>query len=300
MSGLNVSMPDDDLIQPFTIESSGLHGRLVRLGPALDTALRAHDYPTPAAALLGEAMALVAGLSGGLKFDGTFSLQARGDGPMSMMVADVTTDGAIRGYADLKGDIPDGTPSIARLLGAGIMAFTVDQGVDMEKYQGIVEIQGATLTDCVHHYFQQSSQFAAGVRLACQITPSGAWRAGAILLQRLPEDEDLAERERMEDAWRTAMVLMGSCRDEELCDETLDAHTLLYRLFHEDGVRVFPHKPLEFACKCSSERMKAVVAMLTDEEVDEMTVDGRIVVTCQFCNAEQIFDPATRDLYPAS
>lgn len=286
-----VRYPSDDLIQPFIIEASGLHGRLVRLGPALDRPLQTHDYPESVATLLGEAMALVAGLSGGLKFDGVFSLQARGDGPLGMLVADVTTDGAMRGYADIRGDIPEGDPSVSRLLGAGMLAFTVDQGPDTEKYQGIVEIQGATLTDCVHHYFQQSGQFTAGVKLACQRLPDGQWRGGALLLQRLPEDEDPDERDRMEDAWHTAMVLMGSCRDDELCDPSLDAYSLLYRLFHEDGVRVFPHKPLEFACKCSSERMEAAVAMLTDEELDAMTVDGKITVTCQFCNAERVFDP---------
>jgi len=197
----------------------------------------------------------------------------------------------MRGYADIRGSIPDGDPSVSRLLGAGMMAFTVDQGPDTEKYQGIVEIQGATLADCVHHYFRQSGQFTAGVRLACQCLPDGRWRGGALLLQRLPEEEDPDERDRMEEAWHTAMVMMGSCSDDELCDPELDAYTLLYRLFHEDGVRVFPHKPLEFACKCSPERMEAAVAMLTDEELDAMTVDGKIIVTCQFCNAEQVFDP---------
>ena len=287
-----MSLPQDDLIQPFTIEASGLHGRLVRLGAALDQPLRAHDYPAPVATLLGEALALVAGLSGGLKYDGVFSLQARGDGPLGMLVADVTTDGAMRGYADIRSEIPDGEPSVSRLLGAGVLAFTVDQGPDSKKYQGIVDIQGATLADCVHHYFRQSGQFTAGVKLACRCLPNGRWRGGALLLQRLPEDEDPNERDRMEEAWHTAMVLMGSCRSDELCDPGLDAYSLLYRLFHEDGVRVFPPKPLEFACKCSPERMQAAVAMLTDDELDAMTVDGRIVVTCQFCNAEQVFDPA--------
>jgi molecular chaperone Hsp33 len=295
-----VSLPADDLIQPFTIEASGLHGRLVRLGDALDQPLKAHDYPVPVAILLGEAMALVAGLSGGLKFDGVFSLQARGEGPVGMLVTDVTTDGEMRGYADIRGEVPDGEPSVSRLMGAGIMAFTVDQGPDTEKYQGIVEIQGATLTDCVHHYFRQSGQFTAGVKLACRRLPDGRWRGGALLLQRLPEEENPDERDRMEEAWHTAMVLMESCRDDELCDPDLDAHSLLYRLFHEDGVRVFPPKPLTFSCKCSSERMEAAVAMLTDEELDDMTVDGRITVTCQFCNAERVFDPEAFKRRPSS
>jgi molecular chaperone Hsp33 len=283
----------DDLIQPFMIETSGLHGRLVRLGPAVDTPLSAHEYPEPVAALLGEAMALVAGLSGSMKFDGVFSLQTRGDGPVNMMVADVTTDGDIRGYASIKGPLPmeDLDAPVPRLLGAGHLAFTVDQGPDTEQYQGIVEVQGATLADCTHHYFRQSSQFNAAVKLACQRDTAGRWRGGALVLQRSPEDEDPYRCDELEDGWRSAMAKMGSCTAAELCDPELDANSLLYRIFHEDGVRVFDPRRLKFACKCSGDRMKAAVAMLTETELEEMTVDGNIVVTCQFCNAKRVFDP---------
>lgn len=283
--------PDDDLIQPFTMETSGLHGRLVRLGPALDAPLRAHGYPAAVARLLGEAMALVAGLSGGLKFEGTFSLQARGDGPVKLMVADVATDGSIRGYADFDGPLPAAGAAIPRLLGAGRLAFTVDQGPDTERYQGIVEIEGASLADCVQHYFSQSSQSTAGVVLACRRDKEGRWRGGALILQRFPEEEGPTTIDGMEDAWRTAMVLMGNCRAEELCDPDLGAHELLFRLFHADGVRVHAPKPLAFACKCSRERMQAAIAMLAQAEIEEMTIDGKITVTCQFCNAERVFDP---------
>jgi len=293
-----VSLPADDLIQPFTIETSGLHGRLVRLGPALDAPLRAHDYPPSVAALLGEAIALVAGLSGGMKFEGTFSLQARGDGPVKLMVADVTSDGSIRGYADIAGPVPALGASIPQLLGAGRLAFTVDQVPDTERYQGIVEIKGNRLADCVQHYFRQSSQFAAGVVLACRCNKAGQWRGGALVLQRLPEEEDPAVADGMEDAWRNAIALMGSCRAEEICDPKLSADDLLFRLFHEDGVRVYAPKPLVFACKCSRARMQDAIAMLSAQEIEEMTIDRKITVTCQFCNAERVFDPAL--LEPAS
>jgi molecular chaperone Hsp33 len=286
-----VSQPEDDLIQPFTMESSGLHGQLVRLGPALDAPLRAHDYPDSVAMLLGEAMALVAGLSGSMKFKGTFSLQARGDGPIKLMVADVATDGSIRGYADCAGAAPASGASIPQLLGAGRLIFTIDQGPDTERYQGIVEIQGASLADCVQHYFRQSGQFTAGVVLACQRDKAGQWRGGALVLQRFPEEEDPHGDDSMEDAWRTAIALMGSCRAEELCDPQMGAHDLLFRLFHEDGVRVFTPKPLAFACKCSRARMEAAVAMLSAQEIEDMTIDHKITVTCQFCNAERVFDP---------
>jgi len=282
--------PADDLIQPFTIEASGLHGRLVRLGPALDTPLRAQDYPAPVARLLGEAIALVAGLSGGLKFDGVFSLQARGDGPVRMLVADVTTEGGVRGYADVQGTPPGDAAAapMPRLLGAGCLAFTVDQGPDTERYQGIVAIEGATLAECVHHYFRQSTQFTAAVRLACGRDAAGRWRGGALVLQRLPEDEDPMRRDDGEEAWRNALAMMASCTEAELCDPALTPHAVLYRLFHETGVRVFRPHPLTFACTCSPARMEVAVAMLSEAEIAAMTVDGKIVVTCQFCNAELV------------
>lgn len=285
----------DDFIRPFMIDANGLHGQLVRLGPALHAPLSAHNYPEPVAVLLGEALVLVSGLSAGLKFDGVFSIQARGDGPVKMLVADVTTDGAIRGFADIRESIPEGAMglSVPRLIGAGRLAFTVDQGPDTEQHQAIVDLQGATLADCVHHYFQQSSQYTAAVKLACRHDGVNGWRGGALLLQRLPEDEKPFERERLEEGWRNALAMMGSCTTEELCDIGLNSDDLLFRLFHEEGVRVFPPRPLRFSCKCSPSRMQAAVSMLSAEEREEMTIDGKIVVTCQFCNAEQNFDPAT-------
>ena len=285
----------DDFIRPFMIDANGLHGRLVRLGPALHAPLSAHDYPEPVAVLLGEALAVVSGLSAGLNFEGVFSIQARGDGPVKMLVADVTTDGAIRGFADVRDTIPDeamGSP-VPRLIGAGRLAFTVDQGPDTEQHQGIVDLQGANLADCVHHYFHQSSQYTAAVKLACRHDNENGWRGGALVLQRLPEDEKPFERERLEEGWRDALAMMGSCTTEELCDAGLNSDELLFRLFHENGVRVFAPRPLRFSCKCSPARMQAAISMLSAEEREEMTIDGKIVVSCQFCNAEQNFDPVT-------
>ena len=185
----------DDFIRPFMIDANGLHGRLVRLGPALHEPLSAHDYPKPVAVLLGEALALVSGLSAGLKFEGVFSIQARGDGPVKMLVADVTTEGALRGFADVREPIPENSAEapVPRWIGAGRLAFTVDQGPDTEQHQGIVDLQGANLADCVHHYFHQSSQYTAAVKLACRHDNETGWRGGALVLQRLPEDENSFE-----------------------------------------------------------------------------------------------------------
>src|SRR5215469_13902861 len=213
-------MPDshpDDIVQPFQVDPFRLRGRLVRLGPALDRILTRHDYPAPVATLLGEAIALAISLSGALKYEGVFTLQTKGDGPIRLLVADVTTAGAVRGYAQFDADKlaqlgSDAGLSVPRLLGAGYLALTVDQGEHTERYQGIVALQGSTLAECVHHYFRQSEQVEAALKVAVTqaLDESGArrWRAGALMIQRLPREAFTLERETEDEAWRRAAIFM--------------------------------------------------------------------------------------------
>jgi molecular chaperone Hsp33 len=302
-------MPDavaDDLIQPFQIDSSGLRGRLVRLGPALDEILTRHDYPEPVARLLGEAIALAAALAGALKYDGVFTLQTKGDGPIRLLVADVTSAGAVRGYAQYDEEklakavaaAPGGATgvgdSVPRLLGAGHLAFTVDQGEHTDRYQGIVELQGATLAECAHHYFRQSEQVEAGLKVAVARLPDGAgtarWRAGCLMIQRLPPEGDPVKRDAAEDGWRRAVILMSSSTSRELVDPDLTPQALLFRLFHEDGVRAYRQHELAARCRCSRERVETVLRMMPADELATMKVEGHILVTCQFCSAVYDFD----------
>src|SRR5579862_5249617 len=187
-------LPADDLVQPFQIEPFALRGRLVRLGPLIDEILTRHAYPEPAAVMLGEAIALAVALAGALKYEGVFTLQTKGDGPIRMMVADITTAGAVRGYAQVDfarlAETPHAVASVPRFLGAGYLALTVDQGEHTDRYQGIVELQGASLAECVHHYFRQSEQVEAGLKVAVTRV-AGAdgtprWRAGCLMIERLP------------------------------------------------------------------------------------------------------------------
>ncbi|MBL8704950.1 MAG: Hsp33 family molecular chaperone HslO [Rhodospirillales bacterium] len=288
----------DDLVLPFQIDAQGLRGRLVRLGGALDAILTRHDYPAPVAQLLGEALVLAAALAATLKYDGVFTLQTKGDGPVAMMVADVTTAGAMRGYAQVDRDklaaaLARPGPAIAddpvpRLLGAGYLAFTVDQGADTERYQGIVELTGATLSDCMHHYFRQSEQFQAAINLAVgQVdTPEGRqWRGGAVMIQRLPDAQG-ADLDENEEGWRNAMAMMASSTRRELLDAALAPEALLYRLFHESGVRVYRDKPVVDQCRCSRERVVGMLRGLPRDDLAELKVDGRFIVTCEFCNRQ--------------
>jgi molecular chaperone Hsp33 len=293
--------PTDDLIQPFQVDPFGLRGRLVRLGPLLDEILTRHAYPEPVAAMLGEAIALAAALAGALKYSGVFTLQTKGDGPIGMLVVDIASDGAVRGYAQYDaakldkatggGDVAGSVP---RLMGAGYLAFTVDQGEHTDRYQGIVELQGASLTDCAHHYFRQSEQVEAGIKVAVARIRDGdgapRWRGGSLMIQRLPPEGDAMRREAAEEGWRRAVILMSSSTSAELVAPDLAPESLLFRLFHEDGVRVYRRHPLVARCRCSRQRVETVLRMLPADELADMKVDGRVTVTCQFCSASYGFD----------
>jgi molecular chaperone Hsp33 len=289
----------DDLILPFKFEAADIRGRIARLGPALDTVLKAHAYPDAVARLLGEALILAASIAGTFKFDGRFVLQASTDGPVNLLIADYTTDGNLRGYARFDAQAvekaeADKTISapVPRLMGAGHLAFTVDQGQDMESYQGVVAVEGATLADCAHEYLRQSEQLAAAVRVEVGKV-DGNWRGGAIMLEQLAgAPADGRTEEDAEDDWRRALALLGSAKPDEMLDIDLSGGALLYRLFNEDGVRVYDPAPLRAKCRCSGERMETVLASFSAEDIQSMVVDGQITATCEFCNAEYIFDPA--------
>jgi molecular chaperone Hsp33 len=299
---LNERMIADDLVEPFEIEPFQLRGRLVRLGPTLDSIVKRHDYPPAVGTVLGEAIALAVALSSTLKYDGVFTLQTKGDGPIRLLVADVTTGGAVRGYAQYdpaklaEVAASGGAASVPRLLGAGYLAFTVDQGEDTERYQGIVALEGATLAECVHHYFRQSEQIAAGIKVAVDRDAEGAWRGGCFLIQKLPDGERsefLGTREELEDGWRRALILMGSATSQELTDPELAPEDLLFRLFHEDGVRVFRTHAVRAECRCSRERIDRVLRSLPFEERQDLgEADGSMTVTCQFCNTSYRFERA--------
>jgi molecular chaperone Hsp33 len=301
----------DDLVQPFRIDPFALRGRLVRLGPAIDRILSQHDYPEPVAAMLGEAITLAVVLAGALKYDGIFTLQTKGDGPIRMMVADVSTAGALRGYAQYDAAKLEAALTRARavsslsvplLVGSGYIAFTVDQGEDTDRYQGIVELAGSTLAECAHHYFRQSEQLQAGIKLSVgRAGPGGTWRAGGLMLQRVPPEGGYAIiADDVEDGWRRAMVLMSSATAEELVDPDLPPHGLLFRLFHEEGVRVYDTHALEARCRCSRERIEGILRSFPPEEIEDMRKEGVTTVTCEFCNTRYVFDEADFDRFSST
>jgi len=276
---------DQDLVLPFQVEGLNIRGRLVRLGPALDTILRQHAYPRPVSRLLGEALAMATAFGSSLKFDGVFSIQAKGDGPVKLLIVDVTSDRHIRGYAQLRDQpIDPEERRLTHLIGEGQLAFTVDQGPDTERYQGIVALTETTLSAAVDHYFRQSEQLQTRIVVAAEL--STAWRATALMIQRLPEETDDA------DAWNRALHLIESLTEDEMLDPDLAPEDILYRLFHAERARVFPAQAVDAQCRCSKARAEAALGLVPQDELADMMVDGRFIVTCQFCNSSHIFTEA--------
>ncbi len=295
MDASQMAAPDDDTVQPFQIELSRLRGRLIRFGPVLDHILTRHDHPEPVTRLLGECVVMAVTLASALKYDGIFTLQASGQGPVRTLVADVTSTGDVRGYARVRADtpIPEDVEGAA-LLGQGTMAFTVDQGSHTERYQGIVALTGETLADSARHYFEQSDQLQTGLKLAVDRV-DGAWRGGSLMLQRLPDNQPILVGVDREEDWNRALILMDSATVAELVDPRLSAHRLLIRLFHEDGVRAFPPSPLTANCRCSRDRILRALSTLPRHDLVAIRDEGEAEITCEFCNTVYRLDVAELD-----
>ncbi len=307
-----MNLAADDLVLPFEIKPLGVRGRLVRLGPAVDDILHRHAYPASVSALLAEAVSLAAILGAMLKFDGKFILQTKTDGPVDMIVADYVAPGKVRGYArfDAERVAALKNPGQVDLLGTGYLAMTVDQGPDMERYQGIVPLDGADLTAAAHSYFEKSEQIPTRIRMAAgplfQRGAKGeAWRAGAIMVQHLPreggssplpshsgdapEGVDVAPQEN--DDWVKARLLLDTVEAHELLDPQLSAEQLIYRLYHEDGVTAYPATHLERYCSCSQDSITRMLARFPAEDRADMVTDGEISVTCEFCSTTYKVQP---------
>lgn len=301
----------DDVVLPFQADGAGARGRLARLGTAVDDIIAAHDYPDSVSNYLGEAIALTALIGASLKFNGKLILQTKTDGPISMIVVDYTTPGELRGYASFnKAAVADleaqgVEQELGSWLGRGYMALTVDQGPDMERYQGIVALEQDNLGLVAEDYFQQSEQIPSLVRLhvakhynadAASDGKNWHWRAGGLLVQYLTNEggnpvEMAPAFEDIEDDWRRARILGESVEAHELLDPELAPERLLLRLYHEEGVRIYDKVPVVARCSCSRTRVQGMLANFSTKERDEMIeMAGKIIVTCEFCNEVYNFD----------
>jgi molecular chaperone Hsp33 len=308
------SVPVDDAALPFEVGALDLRGRLTRLGPALDDILNKHDYPAAVGKLLGEAIVLTTLLGSSLKFDGRFILQTKTDGPVSFLIVDFQAPDRLRAYARYDAARLKPGQDSGALLGNGHLAMTIDQGPDMSRYQGLVALDGGNLEDAAHEYFLRSEQIPTKVRIAVGEEwrggdgPKHRWRAGGLLLQFLPKAPERARQADLhpgdapegvaghavveDDAWVEGQSLIATVEDVELIDPDLSGERLLYRLFHERGVRVFAPLPLRAQCSCSREAVSSMLKSFAPGDRTDMVKDGKVVVTCEFCSSVYEFTPA--------
>ena len=310
----------DDCVLPFSVEALDVRGRVARLGSSLDSILRRHDYPPAVSRLLGEAVILNVLLATALKMEGRVILQIQSDGPVSLLVTDFTSPEGLRGYARFDAAAIAALPEnygLTDIVGEGTMAFTIDPRDTVRRYQGVVALNGESLEEVAHAYFSQSEQIPTMVRLAVAETleripgeePRRIWRGGGVTVQFLPDaserivvrdidpgdaPDDASRDERDEDdAWVEAAARTQSAQDHELVDPDISAERLLLRLFNERDVRVFDSFSLSADCKCSSDKIRAMLGQFSDDDRASMVEDGAIKVTCEFCNTEYVLDPQT-------
>lgn len=300
----------DNIVQPFRTVKSDVIGRVIRLGSVVDAILSRHAYPEPVSRALGEAITLTAMLGSALKEKAKLILQTKTDGPLDFLVADFEAPGKVRGYAnfdkdneaflDAKGRAEQGV-----LLGRGHLAMTIDPGIGRDSYQGIVALENEPLITAAHTYFRQSEQLPTFIKLAVArhfeggATRAWRWRAGGLMLQQLPreggtrlegEAHDASLEGEDDENWNRARHLAATVEDHELIDPTLSSERLLYRLFHEEGVRVVPPTDLAEACRCSRERLALYLQRFGVEELADMREpDGAIKATCEFCSRSYTF-----------
>lgn len=272
-----------DIGVPFVLPAYALRGRVVRLQDVTTKILAQHAYPLPVGHALADLLAAGATLGGLLKYEGIFTLQTKGDGPIGLAVVDMTHEGHLRGYAQFNEDILPPEGGFHRLFGRGYLAFTVDQKPTDERYQGIVNLNHTSLSLALEHYFEQSEQLKT--RICLFSTQEGdVWKNGALLLQEMPGQK--ADK----DAWDYGEAILQTLLPAEFLDFSIPYTALLTRLFHEADVVIYDPVPLKAQCRCSAERIKNVLSTLTPEEIDELLEKGQLKMTCEFCNHHYTFD----------
>ncbi len=285
----------ENVVLPFMLETSGIRGRFVRLNEEIHTILSNHKYPELTSKLLGELLVLVAMIGSMLKLKGIISIQVQGDGAIGFISADYTDKGHLRGYAHMNNKKSvmqaqkENNTDITRLFGKGYVVITIES-TDEKPYQAIVPLEGKSLTDCITGYFAQSDQMEVSIATAINKI-NKKWHAGGILLQKVASEGGINKKDarKIEDNWNTAKILLISATEKELIDKKIPPATILYRLFHEDGVRVFEPQKLQALCRCSRERMASALKTLSADDIEYMKIDGVITVKCHFCTRDEVF-----------
>lgn len=276
-----------DSLQRFLLEGTPVRGEIVRLDATWRAILERRDYPEPLKKLLGEMVAAGALLSATLKFDGALIMQMQGEGPVRLLVVEVTSEHTLRATAKWEGEIVSG--GIRELLGNGKFVITIAPDSGKQAYQGIVSLDGDTVSEVLEHYMAKSEQLDTRLWLA-----SDESKAGGMLLQRLPEHPEYDE-----DAWNRATTIGETISNKELL--TLSARDIIHRLYHQEDIRLFEERPTAFRCSCTRERVTAMLRLLGKEEVQSILAErDHVEIGCEFCGRQYIFDPVDAEQVFAS
>jgi molecular chaperone Hsp33 len=310
----------DDTVLPFQLDTSDIRGRIARLDGVLNELLAQHDYPAAVEALVAEVAMLTALIGQTIKLRWKLSIQVRGDGPVRLIATDYYGPsaegeaGRIRAYASYDAERLPKTGDPFAMIGNGYFAILIDQGPDMEPYQGITPIAGGSLSTCAETYFAQSEQiptrFALSFGRSSMPGERESWRAGGVMIQHMPkaspfakdgasgeggllEASDIVDGDESEN-WNRVNILLDTVEELELIGPRIAPTDLLFRLFHEEKPRVFDAQSVRFGCTCSPDRVRQSLSIYSAKDIGHMTTDDGIVTAdCQFCGAHYKFDPST-------
>lgn len=284
----------------FNLDNNLFRGRIVRLDKLFADIFAHSEYPDDIAAAVAESTVLGVTFASLMKYDGLFTLQMQGNGAVSLLVTDVTSQGKVRSCAKYdavafkrlqKHKEEDEILAAPHWLGQGSMIFTVDQGKHSELYQGMVELRGKNMEECALRYFKQSEQIDTHLRLFTQKKDSG-WQAAAVLIQKMPTaaDADDYRQEKIQELWNEDKILTDSLQKEEIFN--LDLQEVLFRLYHEHDVRVVSEREYVFGCRCNREKLLDTLSSMSETDIKDMIEDGKITATCNFCGRVYSFDPS--------
>jgi molecular chaperone Hsp33 len=265
-----------DTLRRFMLENAHVRGEWLHLDNTWQEMLSRAAYPAFVKTILGEALTAAVLLAATIKHDGSLTLQIRGDGPIHLLVIQATAEGTVRGLAQWSRDAEDLT--LPALFGDAQLAITLESRNSNERYQSLIPLEGDTLSAALEAYFERSEQLPTRLWLMSDDTS-----AAGILLQRLPQEEVNPED------WQRTSVLLDTLTREELVH--LEPEEVLYRLFHEEDVRLFDAKDISFHCGCSRERVETMLRSLGQAEADIILEEqGKIEIICEFCNANYTLD----------